>query len=85
MHRAYRIAIVMAVLLTTSLVDTAEARRYRRSYRNQARHSTSRSLPRPVTGYGANLHRNFVLKQELRRARSGKPVRNRANIRWYRN
>lgn len=71
-----RIATLLLVLSGVILVDTAEARR-NRSYR-------SRGAARPVTGYGANLHRTFVLKQELRRQRSGKPVRNRGNILWYR-
>ena len=50
------------------------------------RHTTNyRSTPRPVTGYGANLHRNFTIKQErLRSQRTGQPVRNRGNLLWYR-
>ena len=72
------IAILALIALFSSLflVDTADARRYRRSYRS--------TQTRPVTGYGANIHRNAILKRELRRAKQGKPVRNRGNIRWYR-
>ena len=40
---------------------------------------------RPVTGYGTNLHRNFVIRQEqLRTQRTGLPPRNRGNILWAR-
>ncbi len=43
------------------------------------------STPRPVTGYGTNLHRNFVIRQEqLRTQRTGIPPRNRGNILWAR-
>ena len=41
--------------------------------------------PRPVTGYGTNLHRNFVIRQEqLRTQRTGLPPRTRGNILWAR-
>lgn len=33
-------------------------------------------------GLGSNLHRRFVIKQAAKRAKAGKPVRNRA-ITWY--
>jgi hypothetical protein len=43
----------------------------------------SYSSARPVSGYGANLHRNFVIRQELQRsARTGQPPRRRGNIYW---
>lgn len=81
----FRLAILLLTLSGIVLVDTAEARWFRRSHATHARHHHHRSqLPRPVTGYGANLHRNFILKQELRRARAGHPVRSRGNILWYR-
>jgi hypothetical protein len=60
------------------VVDYAEAW-------GKRRHTVHRSSgARPVTGYGSNLHRRFVLKRELKRARQGKPVRSRGNIRWNR-
>ena len=34
----------------------------------------------PMLRFG-NIHRNFILKQEARRAAQGKRVRNRGNIR----
>ena len=75
--------IAFAVLLVAGLccVEQAEARRYRTSY---YRSSPSFRSARPVTGYGANIHRNFILKQEARRALQGQRVRNRGNILWYR-
>ena len=40
---------------------------------------------RPVTGYGANFHRNFVIRQEqLRTQRTGLPPQSRGNILWAR-
>ena len=43
------------------------------------------ATPRPVTGYGANFHRNFVIRQEqLRTQRTGLPPRSRGNILWAR-
>ena len=71
---------LFVVLASLCFVDTVEARRYRRVYYR----TPSFGGARPVTGYGANIHRNFILKQEARRARQGKRVRNRGNIRWYR-
>ena len=38
----------------------------------------------PVTGYGANFHRRFVLKQELRKGTAGQRRGFRGNVRWYR-
>ncbi len=76
-----RYAGIFAVALFVCLVfspEDAEARRYR-SYRGGKFGSA-----RPATGYGSNIHRNFVLKQEARRASQGKRVRNRGNILWYR-
>lgn len=73
------IALVV-VLASSSFVDSVEARRYRKSYYR----SSSFGDARPVTGYGSNIHRNFILKQESRRAAQGKRVRNRGNVLWYR-
>ena len=43
------------------------------------------STPRPVSGYGSNFHRNFVIRQEQQRyARTGLPPRTRGNIYWGR-
>ena len=47
--------------------------------------SRYRSTPRPVSGYGSNLHRNFTIRQEqLRSQRTGLPPRRRGNVRWFR-
>lgn len=49
------------------------------------RTTSYRSSPRPVGGYGSNIHRNFTIRQEqLRSQRTGQPVRNRGNLRWVR-
>jgi hypothetical protein len=48
------------------------------------RPSTAR-VPQPVTGYGSNVHRNFVIRQEQKKAAiTGIPPRNRGNILWAR-
>lgn len=74
-------AIALVVVLTSlCFVDSVEARRYRRVYYR----TPSFGGARPATGYGANIHRNFILKQEARRAMKGNRVRNRGNILWYR-
>ena len=62
------------------LVESAEAR----PYRSWRRSNYSFGGARPATGYGSNIHRNFILKQEARRASQGKRVRNRGNILWFR-
>lgn len=46
--------------------------------------SSYQRLPRPATGYGSNLHRNFVIRKEQNRAKSGKSVRNAGNVLWRR-
>ena len=54
-------------------------------YFSSPRSTSYRSYPRPVTGYGANIHRNFTIKQELLRAqRTGRRVRNKGNVLWSR-
>lgn len=54
-------------------------------YYSAPRTTSYRSTPRPVSGYGSNLHRNFTIRQEqLRSQRTGLPPRNRGNIRWFR-
>ena len=43
------------------------------------------ATPRPVTGYGSNLHRNFVIRQQQQKAAiTGVPPRTRGNILWAR-
>lgn len=54
-------------------------------YYTAPRTTSYRSTPRPYGGYGANLHRNFTIRQELLRSqRTGQPVRNRGNLLWFR-
>ena len=72
------IALVVALAILC-FVDNVEARHYRRAYR-----ASSFGGARPATGYGANIHRNFILKQEARRVSQGRRVRNRGNVLWYR-
>lgn len=36
----------------------------------------------PVTGYGANFHRNFTVRQQQLRIESGKPFQKRNNVLW---
>lgn len=73
------IALVVA-FSSLCFVDSVEARRYRRVYYR----TPSFGGARPATGYGSNIHRNSILKQETRRAMRGKRVRNRGNVLWYR-
>lgn len=70
------IALILLILIGWFVVETgtADAGWRRRSWRSRG--------ARPVTGYGSNIHRNFVLKQEQRRASQGRSVRYRGNIRW---
>jgi hypothetical protein len=75
LNRFVLLAILVSLLILVNESTAAGAR-----YGSHHRHGTAR----PVTGYGANLHRRFVLKQELNRAKLGQPVRNRGNILWYR-
>jgi len=55
---------------------------YQRSYsyaRNPARTAT------PVTGYGSNLHRNYMIRRAQKQAAiTGIPPRNTGNIYWAR-
>ena len=44
--------------------------------------STNRAVP--VTGYGSNLHRNFVIRQQQQRSQAGGSLINRGNILWRR-
>jgi len=78
---------VLALLVLGSFVcvaENAEAGWFRRTRVMKTQPRGKVSSARPVTGYGANLHRRFVLKQELQRAERGQRVRYRGNIRWYR-
>lgn len=79
MHRFLSLA-VLAIALCIISTESAKARRYQRVVIR----TSSFGRARPVTGYGANIHRNFILKQEARRVQQGKRVRNRGNIAWYR-
>lgn len=75
--------LVLPAFLFCSLMIVDDAFAARRRAASHYRGGTAHAA-RPVTGYGANLHRRFVLKQELKRAQNGLPVRNRGNILWYR-
>ena len=78
--RLFKSLFLVAILAILCFADAVAARGFRRAYFR----SPSIRTARPATGYGANLHRNFILKQEAKRALHGKRVRNRGNILWYR-
>ena len=73
---------------------TSEAQLFRRGNFSSVRHTAPApapvpsyrpATPRPVSGHGANFHRNFVIRQEQQRyARTGLPPRTRGNIYWGR-
>ena len=43
------------------------------------------AAPRPITGYGSNTHRNFVIRQQqLRSIKTGIQPRTRGNVLWAR-
>lgn len=75
-------------------VESAHGQWFRNRMTRQFRPTTTWSQPRtvarpqtarPVTGYGTNLHRNFVIRQEQQRsAATGLPPRTRGNIYWAR-
>ena len=81
---------VVVLCVTLSMASTADAQRYRflRSSPSVSKYSTptySARRPRPATGYGSNLHRNFIIRQEQQRwQRTGLPPRNRGNVLWAR-
>ena len=70
------LVFVFAFAMLMSCAGDVEAGWKRGGYRSRG--------PRPATGIGSNLHRRFVLKQELKRVQQGKSVRSRGNILWYR-
>jgi len=41
-------------------------------------------VPTPLTGYGSNLHRRFVIRQQQQRSQAGGSLINRGNILWRR-
>jgi hypothetical protein len=42
-------------------------------------------MPQPLTGYGSNLHRNYMIKRAQKKwAETGVQPQNTANIRWSR-
>jgi len=94
-----RIALTLFVL-TTVLIGTSlesQAQRFWRSNRSVSgfnsnsfrtvQPSTYRakpSIPQPVTGYGANLHRNFIIRQQQQRSEAGGSLIYRGNVLWRR-
>ena len=82
----------LAFLILPALECQAAGGVFGRKFRRSSTHTPSRysrgyqgtRTARPVGGYGSNLHRNFVIKQEqLRSAKTGQPPRWRGNVRWY--
>ena len=39
-------------------------------------------VPQPLTGYGANFHRNFTIRQQQQRVQAGKDLQFRNNVLW---
>ncbi len=92
--------IVFALfVLTTVLIGTSsesDAQLFRRSRIvvggfNSSNHWTHQPVqtnnyrkPVPVTGYGSNLHRNFVIRQQQQRSQAGGSLINRNNVLWRR-
>ena len=53
--------------------------------RSYSQFPTQTRVPQPLTGYGSNLHRNFMIrKAQQQSAITGIPPRNTGNIRWAR-
>jgi len=90
------IALTLLVL-TTVLIGTSmesQAQLFRRSRAGTSAYSSSNfrttptvqssnyRIPKPVTGYGANLHRNFVIRQQQQRSAAGGSLIYRGNILW---
>ena len=79
------LVLCIAMVITFSFLSEADAARYRfRSARSSYSTTARFGGARPVTGYGSNIHRNAILRQEAKRASRGYPVRRRGNIIWYR-
>ena len=84
-------AAIFCVLLITESANAQLFRKFASSRQatrptvwTQPRSVSPSVTPRPVTGYGSNLHRNFVIRQEQQKtARTGIPPRQRVNnILW---
>lgn len=91
-----RIALTLFIL-TTILIGTSmesNAQLFRRSRAvssgfNTSSFRTGRAvqtsnyrIPKPVTGYGANFHRNFVIRQQQQRSKAGGSLIYRGNVLW---
>lgn len=88
-----RVAIVLLVSTVTLIaasVQSHAADRFWRSnrFRSNVYQSTpyrsSTRIPTPVTGYGSNLHRNFMIRQQQQRSQAGGSLIQRGNILWRR-
>ena len=83
----FSLAFLILPALECQAAGGGFGRKFRRSSYSQSRYSRgyqSTRTARPVGGYGTNLHRNFVIKQEqIRSAKTGQPPRWRGNVRWY--
>lgn len=74
------VCVLSATIATVIPSNVSEAGLFLRT----SRVSPMNSQYWPVGGYGANLHRNFVLKRDLRRLHQGMPVTNRPHLQWRR-
>ena len=89
-----RVAVALFVL-TTMLVGTSMESHAQSFWKSRAFNSnsfrTGQSVktsnyraPTPRTGYGANFHRNFVIRQQQQRSQAGGSVIPRGNVLWRR-
>lgn len=83
-------AVIFCVFLAAESADAQLFRNFAarqsatRQIRIQPRNLTPKaSVPQPFTGYGSNLHRNFVIRQEQQNyLRTGVQPQQRGNILW---
>ena len=92
---ALMLFVLAAIVVGTSMESQAD--RFWRSNRSRttgfnssfgtgqtSSYRPSASIPKPVTGYGANIHRNFNIRQQQLRSQAGGSLIYRGNILWRR-
>jgi hypothetical protein len=82
--------VVLAVVSTEGALESQAADGFWRTntFRSGGYVSTpvrsQTRVPTPRTGYGANFHRNFVIRQQQQRTQSGGSLIPRGNVFWRR-
>jgi len=90
-----RIAIALFVLATVLVGTSMEshAQRFWRSLTGASGFKTNSlpavqtvkpRIPQPVTGYGGNIHRNFIIRQQQKRSQAGGSLQYRGKVLWRR-